>query len=758
MKKTLTWMVAAQLLAAVGTGWSLATHLVPEDSREPARVARVFPGDLEIVPHGIVGEDVALLGVDEVDQPEVRFAHTLPARFSWFVGDPATWRRDVPAYRQVEFREVYPGIHRVVTGLENGQVAVAWWVEPGADPSRIRFRVQASEVSWNPQEIRLGNRALTHLRAYQGTREVPVAFEPVGEGVFGFRLGAYDPTEPLVIDPDLTTLEAATYLGGSQSDEISDMVATTNGLYVVGSTSSNDFPTSSSAYDGSYNGGSFDVFVARLSFDLDSLYAATFLGGSGSDRGYGVDVNVAGQVVVVGQTFSSNFPLANPYDGNLTGSADAFVSLMSGDLDSLISSTYLGGSDVEWANDVAVGQGDTVFLCGTTYSNDFPTTSGVLDNSYNGGMEGFISAFTPNLNNLAASTYVSGDADEELYEIFAHPTKSLVLVVGYSSSTNIPMSSSGYDTDVFAQDAYVLRTNNALSAVVGATFFGEAGPSYQGYPTTGYTVTLLSGGDVVIGGSVDGQPSATPLSIVGGFDSDFGGYAEGFVARFDSLLQNLVASTYVGGNGEEAVKDVDWTQTTHNTVVITGYTSSTDMPYHSSLTPYDASYNGGTDAFVYTLAEDLSLTYGFTYYGGAQYDEGRALSVLPNALVIAGVTDSSVLPLAGTPYDDAPNGPKDGFLARFNNTGPPPVGVAETDRGAAGKPVRWLLPDRLEFNLPQAAYVGLEVYDPAGRLLERRTLGVLPAGRHELRLPGSGVALVRVRVGDRLWTLRVVRP
>ena len=758
MKKTLAWMVAAQLLAVVGTGWSLATHLVPEDSREPARVARVFPGDLKVVTHGIVGNDLALLGVDEADRPEVRFDHALPARFSWFVGDPATWRRDVPAYRQVEFREVYPGIHRVVTGLENGQVAVAWWVEPGADPSRIRFRVQAPEVSWSPQEIRLGNRVLTHLRAYQGTREVPVAFEPVGEGVFGFRLGAYDPTEPLVIDPDLTTLEAATYLGGSQSDEISDMVATTNGLYVVGSTASNDFPTSSSAYDGSYNGGAFDVFVARLSLDLDSLYAATFLGGSSSDRGNGVDVNFAGQVAVVGQTFSSDFPLANPYDGNLTGSADAFVSLLSGNLDNLVASTYLGGSDVDWAHDVAVGQGDTVFLCGATYSNDFPTTSGVLDNSYNGGMEGFISAFTPNLNNLAASTYVSGDADEELYEIFAHPTKSLVLVVGYSSSSNIPMSSNGYDTDVFAQDAYVLRTNNALSSVVGATFFGEAGPSYQGYPTTGYTVTQLSGGDVVIGGSVDGQPNATPLSIVGGFDSDFDGYAEGFVARFDSLLQNLVASTYVGGNGEEAVRDVDWVQTTHNTVVITGQTSSTDMPYHSSLTPYDASYNGGTDAFVYTLAEDLSLTYGFTYYGGAQNDEGRALSVLPNALVIAGATDSSVLPLAGTPYDDTPDGPQDGFLARFNNTGPPPVGVAETDRSAAGKPVRWLLPDRLEFSLQQAAYVGLEVYDPAGRLLERRTLGVLPAGRHELRLPGSGVALVRVRVGDRLWTLRVVRP
>ncbi len=751
--KLMLWLLClglgAQLLA-------LPTHLVPYSVEK--RVAWGFPGRLKITFHEIAAGEVMIRALDEAPTPRVSFHHALPARFHFFTGTGG--HISATGYRQVVFHEVYPGIHRMVTGLENGQVALAWYVEPGADPSRIRFQVLSENYTWSPTTIRTRGWALENLRAYQGLQKVAVAFQEVAPGIFRFALGAYDPSEPLVIDPDLTLLEASTYLGGSNTDEIQDLAVSSDAVYVVGTTASPDFPTSATAYDRTHNGGTYDVFVAKFSQNLDTLYAATFLGGSGSDRGMGIDLTASGRVVVTGQTFSSDFPMVHAYQNTLGGPADAFVAVLSSNLNQLLSSTYLGGSDVDWANDVVVVPGDTVFLCGATYSSDFPLTAGALDASYTGGKEGFLSALGPDLSTLEASTYVGGSSDEELYELFVHPTNlTQVYAVGYSSSTDIPMSNNGYDTDVAAQDAYVLRTNRALNTLVAATFFGEQGPSYLGYVTTGYTLTLTPSGAVVIGGEVTCQPGATVLPIIGGFDPTPDGYTEGFVAIFDSSLQNLLASTYVGGSADDRVLDLEWTATTYNTLLVTGATSSSDMPYHSSLSPYDANHNGNDDAFVYTLAEDLSQTYGFTYYGGSRYDEARAVVPLPNSLVIAGVTDSSVLPMVSHAYDNTPNGPSDGFLVRFNNTGPPPTSVVEGDLQKPGFGIRALMNGRLQLTLQRASYVGLEVYTVDGRLVAQQTLGVLPAGTHELELPKvPGVLQARVRIGDQVVRVRALQP
>ncbi|MBF8275922.1 MAG: hypothetical protein HW390_995, partial [Candidatus Brocadiaceae bacterium] len=123
--------------------------------------------------------------------------------------------------------------------------------------------------------------------------------------MYGFTVAFYDKTHDLIIDP----LLASTFLGGSDYDYDNALTLDTSGnVYVTGSTKSTNFPTTSGAYDTSFNGGYHDVFVSKLNSGLTSLLASTYLGGSSWDEGFALALDTSGNVYVTGDTESSNFP------------------------------------------------------------------------------------------------------------------------------------------------------------------------------------------------------------------------------------------------------------------------------------------------------------------------------------------------------------------------------------------------------------------------------------------------------------------
>lgn len=186
----------------------------------------------------------------------------------------------------------------------------------------------------------------------------------------------------------------STYLGGSNEDRGRDITVDTDGnAYITGDTNSLDFPVKD-AVQSTYGGGSEDAFVTKINPDGSALIYSTYLGGSGEDRGRGIDVGPGNNAYVTGFTSSTDFPLVNPIQDTLKGTIDAFVTKISADGSMLIYSTYLGGSGAGDSRDITVDAEGTAYITGFTDSDDFPVTENAFQPEIAGGTDAFIAKIT----------------------------------------------------------------------------------------------------------------------------------------------------------------------------------------------------------------------------------------------------------------------------------------------------------------------------------------------------------------------------
>lgn len=200
------------------------------------------------------------------------------------------------------------------------------------------------------------------------------------------------------LNPSGSAFVFSTYLGGSQNDEAYGLVLDASGnIYLAGSTQSSDFPTTPNVFQTLY-GGAGDGFLTKLGAGGAVIVYSTFIGGSGADQANAVAVNSAGEAFIVGGTQSSDFPLSDPSQRILglsgaancstaTGSAslcsDAFVV----DLNPSgmpVYSTFLGGTEADFAQAVAVDPTGVPYVAGSTASTNFPAIVGALQGAYAG--------------------------------------------------------------------------------------------------------------------------------------------------------------------------------------------------------------------------------------------------------------------------------------------------------------------------------------------------------------------------------------
>ncbi|NPB03617.1 MAG: hypothetical protein GXO39_04295, partial [Thermotogae bacterium] len=702
----------------------VATHFIPSEVREGKVLYTTFPYGVSLLKDGLFVRGIKItFGKVRKVEP----LHPAKAKFNYFKGkDPKKWRTNVPSYKAIAYREVYPGIDLILTGKEGGQLEFQWVIKPGSDPKRIALKVEGGKFEAEGGDVYVvkdGKRVLriSSLSAYQGAEKVKVRHVVEGN-VLKYALGSYDPSHTLVIDPDLSTLGASTFLGGSSEDVISDIEVGEDGsVYVVGYTYSSDFPTTPGAYDETYNGGG-DVFVAKLSSDLSTLILATFLGGSESEipdpYGYQespvLTIGPWGNVYVAGVTRSPDFPITpGAYDDTLylfSDSADVFIAKLEPDLANLLASTYLGGhlDDVPFA--IAVDEDGSVYVAGLASYDDFPTTPGAYDRT-NVGVDGFISKLDSSLSRLLASTFLGGSFHDAVKGLELDQNGA-VYVVGYTHSNDFPATPGAYDETFNGWgDVFAAKLSADLTTLEVATYLGGSEREEANHLIIGPGETVY-----VVGYTLSNDFPMTPNA----YDRTYNDSGDVFVSVFDSSLSTLEVSTYIGGDrwdvGTYIVMDP------YGNVYVAGYTNSSNFPTTPGV--YDDTHNGLSDAFVLALTRDLRILQASTYLGGSDYDYASAMTFDEGGnLYVAGNTRSNDFPIIPGAYDGTLGGYKDAFVSKFTGVF---INVAEKPEKSNGY---FLKDGSIHIFLRTSAYVGASIYSADGRLVKHQELRV--KGRKE---------------------------
>ena len=233
--------------------------------------------------------------------------------------DPAKWRSDVPRYASVRYEQVYEGIDLVYYGNQR-QLEHDFVVAAGADPSRIAMRFPGTDdvrieaggdllLQAGGESVRL--RKPVAYQSRRGSRaDLPATFAIDGSGHVGFTLGEYDKSEPLIIDPILVY---STYAGGAGTDYAFGIAVDGSGnAYITGATDSSDFPVTTGAFDTSYN-GTTNVPPNGDAFVLKlnasgAVVYCTYVGGTDVDYANAIAVDSSGSAYITGLYDLDEFP------------------------------------------------------------------------------------------------------------------------------------------------------------------------------------------------------------------------------------------------------------------------------------------------------------------------------------------------------------------------------------------------------------------------------------------------------------------
>jgi hypothetical protein len=295
------------------------------------------------------------------------------------------------------------------------------------------------------------------------------------------------------LDPTGGMLVYSTYLGGSVQDNVQGLaVDSTGSAYVVGDTSSADFPTANALQ--STLKGRINAFISKLSPDGMSLMYSTYLGGSAADEANAIALDASGDAYIGGDTNSVDFPTVNPFQAvnhvsvNGSKASTGFVAKLNPAGSALTYSSYLGGSAFDVVSAIAVDNSGNAYVTGGTVSTDFPTANPFQNTNRAatglGGGNAFVTKVNPTGGALVYSTYLGGSGggngalgDSAL--AIAVDSTGEAFVAGRSSSTDFPtvdaVQSSNKATAIGASNAFVSELNAAGNGLVFSTYLGGSG-------------------------------------------------------------------------------------------------------------------------------------------------------------------------------------------------------------------------------------------------------------------------------------------
>jgi hypothetical protein len=589
---------------------------------------------------------------------------------NYFVGsNAATWRTHVPNFCRVRYHEIYPGIDVVYYGTEH-RLEYDFVLAPGARAEDIDVAFESDEKIHIDRDGDL----VLHTAAGDLRQKKPIAYQVInghrrstsaryvrrGRRAIGIALGSYDHRKAVIIDPLI--LSYATYLSGTDSEKgLSIAVDNAGNAYATGFTRSIDFPTANAAQPA--NHGAADIFVSKLNASGTALIYSTYLGGGDIDVATGITRDSAGAVYITGYTASNNFPVTpNALQSGLKGSAyDAFVTKL-GSSGALQYSTYLGGSDLDTANAIAVDASGNAYVTGFTCSTDFPVMAAFqpfLNGAPGGcfaGWDAFVSKLNPNGSALVYSTYFGGN-DKDQANGIAVDAQDRASITGFTRSVNLPTTGFPLSAYKGASDAFVARFT-PTGWLDYSTFFG--GSAYD----EGTAIAVDASGALY----TTGFTASIDFPTVNAFQPNFHGGEDAFVLKLaiDPGGATVVVgySSYLGGGEFERGHAIAVDASGY--AYVAGSTTSLDFPLQLATQPM---LKGPSDAFVAQIAPGGSLSYS-TFLGGSDEDEafGIALSnghlKTAATIYVTGVTSSTDLSTPSA-FQRLPRGGVDAFVAKI---------------------------------------------------------------------------------------------
>jgi hypothetical protein len=401
--------------------------------------------------------------------------------------------------------------------------------------------------------------------ALDSAGNVYVAGETLSSDFPGVGAGSADsilagPGEVFVakLNSDLSSILAATFLGGSDVEQVFDLALDSAGnVYIAGEAVSADFPGVGPGSADSTFAGFSEGFVAKLNSDLSSILAATFLGGDNRDTAFGLALDSTGNIYVAAGGFVVKLNpdlssiLATIFLGGSGGESgtavtlddagnvyvaggNGFVAKVDSDLTTFLAATFVKGSPTDTVSALALDEAGNVYLAGLTQASqasDFPGVGpGSADSTIEEGppvLEGFVAKLDSELSSILAATFLGG-SNHDSVSSFTLDSAGNIYVAGFTESSDFPGISPGSaDRSIQEGENFVVKLNSDLTTILAATFLGGSATEHD------ISIALDSMGNVYAAGSTNSAdfPGIGPASADSIIGSD-----DGFVAKLDANL------------------------------------------------------------------------------------------------------------------------------------------------------------------------------------------------------------------------------
>lgn len=582
----------------------------------------------------------------------------LPGTHHFLLGDrPEHHARNVRAFARVRYTNVAPGCDAVF----NTHRAAAKYdliVHPGAEPEAIRFTYEGADAITFRGASLVVTTSLGRI-----TEHIPIAYQIVDEqhvpvsctytkrrdGI-GFALGDYDRSLPLVIDP---TLAFATYSGSFSNNFGYTATFDHAGFLYAGSTAfGNQYPVTMGAYQGAFAGGTgqggnggTDIVITKYDTTGSFLVWSTYLGGSRDEMPHSLIVDDNEELLLLGTTGSSNFPMTSTaYDNTFGGGApitpsglgvsfpvgtDMVVARLSANGGALLGCTYLGGTANDGLNtaaglrfnyadevrgEVLLDDQGRVWVVSCTQSTNAPVTTDALFATFQGGIQdGYVARFNSQLTDLQFASYIGGSAADACYN-GAFDGNGRLFVTGGTSSNDLPTSTGAAQPLIAggSADAFVVRVSTAPFSLDALSYWGSIGYDQS------YFVECDTEGNAFLFGQTNAPSGA--LIVAANYQIPSGGQ---FITKLNNDLTAVLLSTRTGrGDGDPDISPTAFLVDVCNKIYTSGWGSTPGLGGNLTTqglpvtTDAHQSTTDGNDLYLAVFDIDMNALIYATFYGG----------------------------------------------------------------------------------------------------------------------------------------------